>query len=65
MTRRTADQVRRIRAGTSEAMKRVAKARQCPKCGRKSAIKKVYSEDVSFVSKVCRWCDYEEGYYIR
>ena len=33
-----------------------AQARKCPKCGRKSAIKTEYDNNIIY--KSCRWCDY-------
>jgi hypothetical protein len=51
--------VRHATANTVTAMKRSAKTRQCPKCGRKSALKFV-SDEWMFAS-ACRWrdCGYE------
>ena len=56
--RRNEDQLRRIRAGTSAAMKRRAAARQCPACGRKNALVRVYEGDIA-IGSVCRWCKHE------
>jgi endogenous inhibitor of DNA gyrase (YacG/DUF329 family) len=42
------------------AMKRSAEARQCPECGRKSALSH-YSDETHFGS-VCRWCDFARLY---
>jgi len=43
-------------ANTVTAMKNSATKRQCPKCGRKSALA-FYSDEFSCGS-ACRWCDY-------
>lgn len=51
---------RRLRvASLSAAMSRSAESRQCPKCGRKSALKFV-SDEMGF-GRYCRWndCDYD------
>lgn len=53
---------RRATANTVTAMRRSAESRQCPKCGRKSALVR-FSEDWGYGS-YCRWklegkCDYE------
>lgn len=42
------------------AMKRSAESRQCPKCGRKSAIKRLPADDRYESVRWCRWddCDY-------
>jgi ribosomal protein L37AE/L43A len=56
------DKTRRHRLATSVAMKKDAAQRQCPKCGRKSALKRMDDGDLFIVS--CRWCDYERGGYI-
>lgn len=49
--------VRRATGPSIAAAKRSAQDRQCPKCGRKSALKR-FADDLMFGS-VCRWCDYE------
>jgi hypothetical protein len=51
--------VRNATANTVSSMIRSAESRQCPKCGRKSALKR-YS-DLSMFGRYCRWddCDYE------
>ena len=41
---------------TSEAMRMVAKHKQCPACGRKMAIKRIDLSDC--VVRQCRWCDW-------
>lgn len=51
------DYQRRHRKATSDAMKRHAKARQCPMCERKSALLK--HECPEFVMYKCRWCGHE------
>ena len=50
----------RHRTATSVAMKRLAEARQCPKCKRKGALSR--SDLYSVVFYQCRWhdCDYEK-----
>jgi len=60
----TEHQTRR-RRGLSERMKRDAIDRQCPKCGRKSALKILRDDDLRI--KCCRWddCDFEKGGFIR
>lgn len=57
MGKRNADQVRRIRAGTSRAMKARAEARRCPSCGRGAAMKRIEG-----VGSVCRWCKHERRF---
>lgn len=59
MATRTSGGVSKATANTVAAMERSAASRQCPKCGRKSALKH-YSDDVMFGS-ACRWpdCGYE------
>ena len=54
------DKQRRHRTATSAAMKRMAAARKCPKCNRKSALKKLYIEGVGLLI-TCRWhdCNFE------
>jgi ribosomal protein L37AE/L43A len=54
------DAQRRHRAATSKAMKHRAESRRCPKCGRRSALKRVRL-DVYATMSVCRWpdCKYE------
>ena len=49
--------VRKATANTVKAMERSAGARQCPKCDRKSALKRV--SDELMYGTACRWCDYE------
>lgn len=41
-------------------MSRSAKKRQCPKCGRKSAVIRLSVTEDEFVAAYCRWkdCDY-------
>lgn len=58
---RTADQKRRIRAGTSAAMRRLAEKRQCPKCKRKMALSHHRDSAGRIIFSVCRWCDYEKA----
>lgn len=48
---RNSDQIRRIREGTSQAMRRVAERKKCPHCLRKMAIFK----------RKCRWCGFIKG----
>lgn len=48
---------RRATTNTVKAMERSAAARQCPKCGRKSALSRV-SDEWQF-GHYCRWCGYE------
>jgi ribosomal protein S14 len=55
--KRNADQHRRHAAATSKAMKRIAEARRCPKCGRKSAIVREFDEVLFCVVSYCRWKD--------
>lgn len=55
--------VRRATDNTLKAMRRSAEHRQCPLCGRKSAVK-FYSDDYQ-VGHYCRWklegkCTYDE-----
>ncbi len=45
--------VRRATANTVTAMKNSAVSRQCPKCGRKSAVKRY--TDYPWVTIYCRW----------
>jgi len=47
---------------TSNRPTQSAKNRQCPKCGRKSAISIVVNPGT--VSAVCRWCDYENTAFL-
>jgi hypothetical protein len=49
--------VRKATANTVKAMQRSAAARQCPKCERKSALKR-FSDDLMY-GTACRWCGYE------
>ena len=51
--------VRRATANSVKAAERSAASRQCPKCGRKSALRH-HSDDFSF-GTACRWpdCGYE------
>jgi ribosomal protein L37AE/L43A len=56
------DKTRRHREATSAAMKKDASHRRCPKCERKSALKRVVEGDLWMVT--CRWCDYEKGGYL-
>ena len=60
--RRDADAQRAISAGTSRAMRRMAKNRQCPACHRKMALKRVRDSLGLIVAVVCRWCKYERGH---
>lgn len=52
--------VRKATANTVAAQQRSAQRRQCPKCGRKSALVR-FSDDEAF-GRYCRWddCDYED-----
>lgn len=55
--------VHKATPNTVTAMKRSAESRQCPKCGRKSALIR-YSDDFMY-GVTCRWkiegkCDYEK-----
>lgn len=56
-----AGQRRRQSDATSKAMKRSAAARQCPKCSRKGALKRIRDAAGFVAAVVCRWCDYERG----
>lgn len=65
MATRLDGNVRKATANTVTAMVNSARVRQCPKCGRKSALVRV-SEDWGYGS-YCRWkyetpprCDYED-----
>lgn len=51
--------VRKATTNTVKAMTRSASKRQCPKCGRKSALVS-YADDLMF-GRACRWddCGYE------
>lgn len=51
--------VRKATANSVKAAERSASSRQCPKCGRKSALRN-FSDDLMF-GNACRWpdCDYE------
>jgi ribosomal protein S27AE len=51
--------VRKATANTVTAMTRSAASRQCPKCGRKSALK--FHTDDAMYGRYCRWqdCGYE------
>lgn len=55
-----ADKKRRHRAATSRAMKRVAEARKCPCCGKKSALSR-HSQPFLPTVYVCRWCGHEHA----
>lgn len=55
MATRNEDQRRRIRHGTKVAMRRLAVARQCSKCGRKMAVIRVQNDFGR--GRVCRWPD--------
>lgn len=59
MATRQDGNVRKATTNTVKAMERSAKSRQCPKCGRKSALV-TYSDDLMF-GRACRWedCNYE------
>lgn len=50
--------VRKATANTVKAMQRSAETRQCPACGRKSALRR-FSDDLMY-GVSCRWCDYED-----
>ena len=54
-----ADAKRRLKTGTSSAMKRIAEGRRCPKCGRGYALSRSRAGGISVA--VCRWsdCGYE------
>lgn len=43
-------------AAFSAAMSHSAKKRQCPNCGRKSALIRFTYEENPFVAYGCRWC---------
>lgn len=48
------------RKATSDAMKRLAKARTCPKCERGAALKRIDFGEV--VIYLCRYCGHEHSY---
>jgi hypothetical protein len=41
----------------SDAMKRLAERRRCPKCGRKGAVVVVWAPEFQGVLRYCRWPD--------
>ena len=51
--------VRKATANTVRAMRRSAESRQCPQCGRKSAMVR-FSEDWAY-GRQCRWDDCRYG----
>lgn len=55
MATRRDGNVKKATANTVNAMERSASSRQCPKCGRKSAMK-FHADDLMFGS-ACRWAD--------
>jgi ribosomal protein L37AE/L43A len=52
----------RWRSNVSDGLRESAKARACPSCLRRGAIKRTVEAD--FVLRVCRYCDFEEGRYL-
>ena len=54
-----ADRQRKLKAGLSRKMRRLAEARKCPECGRKYALQRDRSAWPTVVS--CRYCDYERA----
>lgn len=50
--------------GLSRQMRRRTLMRQCPKCFRKDAIRKIYEAASRLQVRVCRWCDFEEAQYL-
>lgn len=52
--------VLRSRWKDSMAASASAIGRQCPSCGRKSAIQTMYDLEWGYVIKTCRWCDYRQ-----
>ena len=46
--------VRKATPNTVKAMRRSAESRECPECGRKSAMQ-FHSDDFGF-GRTCRWC---------
>lgn len=55
MATRQDGNVRKATANSVKAAARSAESRQCPKCGRKSALR-FYSDDLMF-GTACRWDD--------
>ena len=54
------DAQRRRNHGLSVASRAYARARQCPACQRKSAVRQ--QDDAMGVYRQCRWCGWEDGY---
>jgi ribosomal protein L37AE/L43A len=59
MATRTDGNTKRATTNTVTAMRRSAQSRQCPKCQRKSALKRY--DDGTYSGVFCRWddCDYK------
>lgn len=55
-------QQRQMKDGLSRKMKRLAEARRCPKCNRKSALSK--RKDGEYVEVNCRYCGFSRGGFI-
>lgn len=49
-------------ANNAAAQARSAERRQCPECGRKSAIvtEREHTGDELLIHRACRWCDFVE-----
>ena len=62
MGRRSEDVLRRVRAGTARAMRRLAAARACPRCHRGNAVKVTRidcGDEVTLRHRRCRYCGWD------